>query len=49
MAEHTADSYRRLGKELMQCFVEYSRLCEKNPGIRERWVKEIEEIERYDG
>lgn len=46
VVEHTIDSYRRLGKDLVQSFVEYSRLSEKNPSIKERWSKEIEEVNK---
>lgn len=33
----------------MQCFIEYNRLCEKNPVLKERWVKEIEELGKEMG
>ena len=39
IVEHTIDSYRRIGKELVQCYVEFARLSEKNPAIKERWIK----------
>ena len=46
MVEHTIDSYRKLGRELVQCYIEYARLCDKNAEAKERWGREIEEIER---
>lgn len=44
--EHTIESYRKLGRELVQCYVEYSRLSDKNTEAKERWGREIEELER---
>ena len=46
IVEHTIDSYKKLGRDLVQCFVEYSRLSEKNPAIKDRWVKQIEQFSK---
>jgi hypothetical protein len=34
IVEHTIDSYRKLGRELVQAYIEYSRLCDKNAEAR---------------
>jgi hypothetical protein len=33
-----------MGREIITTYLEYARLCEKNIIIRDRWLKEIEDL-----
>jgi hypothetical protein len=33
-----------MGKELISTYLEYVRLCQRNIGVQDRWIKEIKEL-----
>lgn len=37
--EHTQDSYKRVGRDLMLCYLDFIRLADKNSEIIEKWQK----------
>ncbi len=43
--QSSVEGYRNLGKEILFNYLEHIKIFEKNSLLRDRWSKEIEEIE----
>jgi hypothetical protein len=39
IVEHNQDSYRKIGKDLVSSYLEYSKIISKNPDLAEKWQK----------
>ena len=44
VVEHSQESYRKVGRDLVNCYLDYVRIAEKNAESVEKWQREIEDI-----